>query len=62
MSMITVLNSDTTYGVDGSAANNYGLGTQFMSSQALATVQAAQSSAPSIWWLVGAVALVWMVL
>lgn len=62
MAVIDVLNSDTTYGVDGSAANNYGLGASFMSSTAIATTQAAAASAPSIWWLVGAVALVWMVL
>ena len=48
---ITTTNANTTYGVDTSAANNYGLGPNYMSTQTLQGAQAAQSAAPSLWWL-----------
>jgi hypothetical protein len=44
-------NAGTTYGIDGSAGNNYGLGKQYVSPRAQKHQAAAASSEPSAWWL-----------
>ena len=46
-----VVNANSTYGVDSSATNNYGLGRRFRSTNTLRRQQKAQNAAPSVWWL-----------
>ena len=58
--MIQALNSNTTWGLDGSQSNNFGLGSGFRSTAALAGEQRMKDAAPSWWWLVGFIVLVWV--
>jgi hypothetical protein len=46
------LNAGTTYGVDTSAANNYGLGSSFKSTSTLKRQQTAKAAAPSLIWII----------
>jgi hypothetical protein len=59
---ITVVNAGTTYGLDTSVENNYGLGAGFMSTTAMATQQVAQTAAPSPLWLLAFVLIAWWLL
>jgi hypothetical protein len=53
------LNASTTYGVDTSLENNFGLGPTYQSTATLAAQSAAIQNAPSWWWLIAIVALAW---
>ena len=50
--MIAAVNSYTTYGIDGSVENNYGLGSSFLSSNVLAQQAAITANSLSPMWLV----------
>ena len=54
----TAINAGTTWGIDTSAENNYGLGPSFQSTIALQRSQMQSDQAPSWWWLAAFVFLV----
>jgi hypothetical protein len=49
----TVINASTTYGLDLSSSNNYGLGGGYQSTHTQFKAIAARKNAPSLWWLAG---------
>ena len=45
------INAGTTYGVDTTVGNNYGLGANYVSPRVAKNQTRAQSAEPSAWWL-----------
>ena len=58
---LAVTNPDSTYGMNTSAANNYGLGRSFLSNTEARGARAAKHAAPSWMWLAVILVFVWLV-
>jgi len=53
----TAVNAATTYGIDGSSSNNYGLGPSYRSTATKARHNHTAASSPSWTWLVVIIAI-----
>jgi hypothetical protein len=54
-------NASTTYGLNSSPRNNYGLGVSYLSQSDVQAARAAREAAPSWLWLILILAIVWWV-